>query len=130
MANKKQQYVNEYGVKCYNQGFGKFGPMEQCTDGEWVRWKDVEPFLHAAELRVMTSMEYERNVQDHLEAYKRRIEEQAKTYENRIRDVKSYYENELKSLRADRMFFRKAYLVTMGALTIVSILYSQGILHA
>jgi len=26
----------------YNQGFGKFGPMEQCKDGEWVRYEDAE----------------------------------------------------------------------------------------
>ena len=57
--SKKQQYVNEYGVKAYNQGLLKFGPMEQCADGEWVRWAEVEPFLRAAELRVQTAMETE-----------------------------------------------------------------------
>lgn len=57
--SKQSDYVNEYGVKAYNQGFYKFGPMEQCTTGEWVKWKDVEPFLRAAELRVETSMETE-----------------------------------------------------------------------
>lgn len=56
---KKQQYVNEYGVTAYNQGFLKFGPMEQCNTGEWVRWTEVEPFLRAAELRVQTAMETE-----------------------------------------------------------------------
>ena len=56
---RQSEYVNEYGVKAYNQGFYKFGPMEQCTTGEWVKWKDVEPFLQAAELRVETSMETE-----------------------------------------------------------------------
>ena len=29
-------------MKRYNQGFGKFGPMEQCKDGEWVRYEDAE----------------------------------------------------------------------------------------
>lgn len=24
----------------YNQGFGKFGPMEQCKDGLWIKYKD------------------------------------------------------------------------------------------
>lgn len=57
--SKQRQYVNEYGVKCYNQGFLKFGPMEQCADGEWVRWAEVEPFLRAAELRAQTAMETE-----------------------------------------------------------------------
>lgn len=57
--SKQQEYANEYGVKAYNQGFYKFGPMEQCADGEWVRWVEVEPFLRAAELRVQTAMETE-----------------------------------------------------------------------
>src|SRR5574343_148727 len=57
--SKQQEYANEYGVKAYNQGFYKFGPMEQCATGEWVKWKDVEPFLRAAELRVQTAMETE-----------------------------------------------------------------------
>jgi hypothetical protein len=56
----KNQYAKEYGVKLYNQGFYKFGPMEQCDSGEWVRWADIEPFLQAAELRVQTAMETER----------------------------------------------------------------------
>jgi hypothetical protein len=25
----------------YNQGFKYFGPMEQCKDGEWVKYDDV-----------------------------------------------------------------------------------------
>jgi len=28
-------------MKRYNQGFGKFGPMEQCKDGEWVKYWDA-----------------------------------------------------------------------------------------
>lgn len=24
----------------YNQGFLKFGPMEQCNDGEWIKYED------------------------------------------------------------------------------------------
>lgn len=28
-------------MKRYNQGFAKFGPMEQCDDGEWVKYEDV-----------------------------------------------------------------------------------------
>jgi hypothetical protein len=55
----KTTYAKEYGVKLYNQGFLKFGPMEQCDSGEWVRWDDVEPFLEAAELRVETAIEME-----------------------------------------------------------------------
>lgn len=58
----KNQYAKEYGVKLYNQGFYKFGPMEQCDSGEWVRWADIEPFLKAAELRVQTAMETERTM--------------------------------------------------------------------
>lgn len=55
----KSTYADEYGVKLYSQGFFRFGPMEQCGSGEWVRWADVEPFLRAAELRVQTAMETE-----------------------------------------------------------------------
>lgn len=29
----------------FNQGFGKFGPMEQCDDGEWMRVEDHEKVL-------------------------------------------------------------------------------------
>jgi len=29
-------------MKRYNQGFGKFGPMEQCKDGEWIRYEYYE----------------------------------------------------------------------------------------
>lgn len=119
MANKKQQYVNEYGVKCYNQGFGKFGPMEHCTDGEWVRWSEVEPFLRAAEFRVMTSMEYEKIVQDHLEAYKRRIEEQAAGYSKKLKTV------ELENAK-DR---RRLLILNIGLVFVIA-LYSSGVLHA
>lgn len=120
MENKKQQYVSEYGVKRYNHGFFKFGPMEQCTDGEWARWKDVEPFLHAAELRVLTSMEYEKNVQDHLEAYKRRIEEQASAYECRVN-----------LSRADRFQERKALLLVCAVLVFITgVCIATGGFHA
>jgi F0F1-type ATP synthase assembly protein I len=33
-------------MKRYNQGFGKFGPMEQCNDGEWVRYEDSERVIN------------------------------------------------------------------------------------
>lgn len=55
----KSKYAKEYGVKLYNQGFLKFGPMEQCDTGEWVRWADIAPFLEAAELRIETAMKAE-----------------------------------------------------------------------
>ena len=29
-------------MKRYNQGFGKFGPMEQSNDGQWVTYQDYE----------------------------------------------------------------------------------------
>lgn len=29
----------------FNQGFLKFGPMEQCSDGEWVRYEDVQKLI-------------------------------------------------------------------------------------
>ena len=28
-------------MRRYNQGFGKVGPMEQCSDGEWVKYEDA-----------------------------------------------------------------------------------------
>ena len=38
-------------MKRYNQGFLKFGPMEQCDDGEWIKYegheKVVKDFLKA-----------------------------------------------------------------------------------
>ena len=53
----KSKYAKEYGVKLYNQGFLKFGPMEQCDTGEWVRWADIAPFLEATELGVRIAKE-------------------------------------------------------------------------
>jgi len=29
-------------IQRYNQGFFKFGPMERCDTGEWVKAKDVD----------------------------------------------------------------------------------------
>jgi hypothetical protein len=34
-------------MKRYNQGFGKFGPMEQCNDGEWVKYDDAARAIDA-----------------------------------------------------------------------------------
>ena len=33
-------------MKRYDQGFGKFGPMEQCDKGEWVRYEEVRDNLN------------------------------------------------------------------------------------
>lgn len=38
----------------YNQGFLKFGPMEQCSEGEWVKYNDVAEIqagLYSARMR-------------------------------------------------------------------------------
>lgn len=48
-------------MKRYNQGFGKFGPMEQCEDGEWVRFEDAD-----AELEIQEEVCYERFVNEYL----------------------------------------------------------------
>lgn len=32
----------------YNQGFWKFGPMEQCKDGVWAKYADFLRVLHYA----------------------------------------------------------------------------------
>ena len=32
-------------MKRYNQGFLKFGPMEQCDTGEWVKHSDIDSYL-------------------------------------------------------------------------------------
>ncbi len=32
-------------MKRYNQGFHKFGAMEQCDTGEWVKHSDVDSFI-------------------------------------------------------------------------------------
>lgn len=118
-TNRKSEYTNQYGVNRYNPGFGSFGPMEQCNTGEWVRWKDVEPILHAAELRVLPSMEYEANVQDHLKAYKRRIEEQSAAYEAKFRGK----EKEIACAK-------RAYLITLTLLVVMNALCASGVLHA
>ena len=34
-------------MKRYNQGFGKFGPMEQCDNGKWVKYEDYEQEIDA-----------------------------------------------------------------------------------
>ena len=34
-------------MKRYNQGFGGFGPMEQCDDGKWVKYEDYEQEIDA-----------------------------------------------------------------------------------
>ncbi len=28
-------------IQRYNQGFGKFGPMEKCNSGEWCKYNDA-----------------------------------------------------------------------------------------
>ena len=48
-------------MKRYNQGFGKFGPMEQCEDGEWVRFEDAD-----AELEIQEEVCYERFLNEYL----------------------------------------------------------------
>ena len=49
--------INEAGIKRYNQGFAKFGPMEQCDTGEWVKAEEAEVILKAAALRTETAIE-------------------------------------------------------------------------
>jgi hypothetical protein len=44
-------------MKRYNQGFGKFGPMEQCNDGEWVRYEDVKSIIKKLQEEVRESHE-------------------------------------------------------------------------
>lgn len=78
--SKQQEYANEYGVKAYNQGFYKFGPMEQCATGEWVKWEDVEPFLRAAELRVQTAMETEEELRSAIRTAQRIVDDWRELY--------------------------------------------------
>lgn len=33
-------------LKRYNQGLWKFGPMEQCNDGEWVRYNQADELIN------------------------------------------------------------------------------------
>lgn len=37
--------MNLEDVKRYNQGFGSFGPMEQCNGGKWVKYEDYHHLL-------------------------------------------------------------------------------------
>jgi hypothetical protein len=46
-------------MKRYNQGFLKFGPMEQCDTGEWVKHSDIDSYLDkygAQHAKVFTQM--------------------------------------------------------------------------
>lgn len=33
-------------INRYRQGFYKFGPMEQCNDGDWVKYDDFEEKIY------------------------------------------------------------------------------------
>jgi hypothetical protein len=54
-------------MKRYNQGFLKFGPMEQCDTGEWVKHSDIDSYLdkygvqHAKAFIQMAEEMYEEN---------------------------------------------------------------------
>ena len=54
-------------MKQYNQGFLKFGPMEECDTGEWVRRSDIEGYLdkycvkHTEVFEIATEMHEENN---------------------------------------------------------------------
>lgn len=69
----QQDKPYKYGVTAYNQGFYKFGPMEQCATGEWVRWNDIEPVLRATNLRVQTAMETEQELSGEVEYQTNRV---------------------------------------------------------
>lgn len=56
----------------YNQGFGKFGPMEQAEEGKWV---EAEPILNLLYECLLTIEEYEAD-NDYLYDYKARLETQ------------------------------------------------------
>ena len=68
-------YINEAGIKRYNQGFAKFGPMEQCDTGEWVKAEEAEVILKAAALRTETAIEDAR-----LEGFKKDVSDRASDY--------------------------------------------------
>ena len=78
----KEEYTQGYNVLLYNQGFGKFGPMEQCDTGEWVKWDDIEPFLRTAELRVQTAMETEKELSADIDYQKYLIDLQTRLSED------------------------------------------------
>ena len=54
-------------MKRYNQGFLKFGPMEECDAGEWTRHSDIDSYLdkygaqHAKVFNQMATEMYEEN---------------------------------------------------------------------
>lgn len=50
-------------INRYNRGFFKFGPLEQCKDGELVFFKDISDFQHrnlTAVLELLTTEEHKR----------------------------------------------------------------------
>ncbi len=42
----------------YNQGFKKFGPMEQCSDGEWIKFKDHEQVINERDFHYKECLAY------------------------------------------------------------------------
>lgn len=93
-------------MKRYNQGFLKFGPMEQCSSGEWVRYKDHENALNGYMEKLTDS-----------EDKAKKLEERRSTL-----DKLYYLALEEKTLRGNRIeALRKQLLDSMLALTVVTI---------
>ncbi len=107
--NMKEEYTQGYNVLLYNQGFGKFGPMEQCDTGEWVKWDDIEPFLRTAELRVQTAMETEKELSAEIENLNMRVDLWKRDYYTEL-DISSEMQKHLDNWRAAAIAQATAFL--------------------
>lgn len=67
----KQAMNKRNSFERYNQGFLKFGPMEQAEDGKWV---EAEPILNLLDQCLLTIEGYEAD-NAYLYDYKARLEE-------------------------------------------------------
>lgn len=68
----KQAMNKRNSLERYNQGFLKFGPMEQAENGKWV---EAEPILNLLDECLLTVGEYEAD-NAYLYDYKARLETQ------------------------------------------------------
>lgn len=68
----KQVMNKRNSFERYNQGFLKFGPMEQAEEGKWV---EAEPILNLLDESLLTFEEYEADT-DYLYDDKARLETQ------------------------------------------------------
>lgn len=79
-------------INRYNQGFGGFGPLEQCKDGKLVKYNDVIGIIDAYKNRVWQL----NNLIDEVNNYTNNLENSVKRlHETSLKDMKRAYRNSL-----------------------------------